>query len=175
MGAMILLHGLGADATYWAAAAAFLARQGRTVILPDAPGSGRSEPPASEEGYGLDGRVAALDSLARALALPKSDFVGHSLGGWTAAWFALKFPWKVGRLVLVDSAGLSLPEDVDAARALVGAAQDVGAGDPRRPWDSSSTPSGGITERARRLAPSAAWAPRTASSHVSPTCHRNRR
>jgi abhydrolase domain-containing protein 6 len=116
---VVLLHGLGADATYWTDAARFLARRGRTVILPDAPGSGRSEPPADPAGYGLLGRVAGMDSLARALALGKFDLVGHSLGGWTAAWYALKFPWKTGRLVLVDAAGLSLPDDAEAERARV--------------------------------------------------------
>src|SRR5450756_2060804 len=78
---VVLLHGLGADATYWTDAARFLARRGRTVILPDAPGSGRSEPPADPAGYSLAGRVAAMDSLARSLALGKFDLVGHSLGG----------------------------------------------------------------------------------------------
>ena len=116
---VVLLHGLGADATYWADAARFLARHGRTVILPDAPGSGRSAPPREPAGYGLRGRVAAMDALARALALEKFDFVGHSLGGWTAAWYALEFPWKVGRLVLVDAAGLTLPEDAEVERARV--------------------------------------------------------
>jgi pimeloyl-ACP methyl ester carboxylesterase len=116
---VVLLHGLGADATYWTDAALFLARHGRTVILPDAPGSGRSEPPRDPKGYGLAGRVAALDALARALALDKSDLVGHSLGGWTAGSYALTFPWKTGRLVLVDSAGLSLPKDTEAERARV--------------------------------------------------------
>src|SRR5450759_2867930 len=116
---VVLLHGLGADATYWTDAARFLARRGRTVILPDAPGSGRSEPPADPAGYGLLGRVAGMDSLARAPAPGKFDLVGHSLGGWAAAWYALKFPWKTGRLVLVDAAGLSHPDDADAERARV--------------------------------------------------------
>lgn len=116
---VVLLHGLGADATYWTDAARFLLRRGRTVILPDAPGSGRSEPPRDPAGYGIGGRVSAMDSLARALALEKFDFVGHSLGGWTAGWYALKFPWKTGRLVLVDSAGLSYPEQAEAERARV--------------------------------------------------------
>ena len=70
---VVLLHGLGADATYWTDAARFLARHGRTVILPDAPGSGRSEPPRDPAGFGLRGRVAAMDALARALALEKFD------------------------------------------------------------------------------------------------------
>ena len=116
---VVLLHGLGADATYWTDAARFLARHGRTVILPDAPGSGRSDPPRDPAGYGLAGRLAALDALARALALEKFDLVGHSLGGWTVGWYALKFPWKADRLVLVDSAGLSLPADIDAERTRV--------------------------------------------------------
>jgi len=114
---VVLLHGLGADATYWTDAARFLARHGRTVILPDAPGSGRSDPPRDPAAYGLTGRVAALDALARALALEKLDLVGHSLGGWTAGWYALRFPWKTGRLVLVDAAGLSPPVDADVERA----------------------------------------------------------
>ena len=116
---VVLLHGLGADATYWTDTARFLARRGRTVILPDAPGSGRSDPPRDPAGYGLTGRVAALDALVRALALEKLDLVGHSLGGWTVGWYALKFPWKAGRLVLVDAAGLSLPADAEAERARV--------------------------------------------------------
>jgi len=116
---VVLLHGLGADATYWADTARFLARRGRTVILLDAPGSGYSDPPRDPAGFGLRGRVAAVDALARALALEKFDCVGHSLGGWTAAWYALEFPWKVSRLVLVDAAGLSLPEDAEAERERV--------------------------------------------------------
>ncbi|MDL2716151.1 MAG: alpha/beta hydrolase [Acidobacteriota bacterium] len=116
---VVLLHGLGADATYWTEAARFLARQGRTVILPDAPGSGLSAAPHDAASFGVRGRVAAMDALARALALEKFDFVGHSLGGWTAGWYALEFPWKVSRLVFVDAAGLSLPEDTDAERTRV--------------------------------------------------------
>jgi len=116
---VVLLHGLGADATYWTDTARFLARQGRTVILPDAPGSGHSAPPRDPAGFGLRGRMAAMDALARALALEKFDLVGHSLGGWTAGWYALEFPWKVSRLVLVDAAGLALPADAEAERARV--------------------------------------------------------
>ncbi len=125
---VVLLHGLGADATYWTDTARFLARRGRTVILPDAPGSGKSDPPRDTSGYGLPGRLAALDALSRALGLEKADLVGHSLGGWTAGWYALKFPWKTGRLVLVDAAGLSLSSDAEAERARVLPRDRAGAG-----------------------------------------------
>jgi abhydrolase domain-containing protein 6 len=113
---VVLVHGLGADATYWAGTARALVRAGRTVLLPDAPGSGRSEPPRRPAGYRIPGRVAALDALFRALAIDRADLVGHSLGGWTVAAFALRHPEKTGRLVLVDAGGFDVPADVDAER-----------------------------------------------------------
>jgi len=116
---VVLLHGLGADATYWAGTARALVGAGRTVLLPDAPGSGRSAPPKSPGGYRLAGRVAAVDALFRALALGKADVVGHSLGGWTAAGFALARPVKVARLVLVDAGGFAETADVEAERRRV--------------------------------------------------------
>ena len=116
---VVLVHGLGADATYWAGTARALVGAGRTVLLPDGPGSGRSEAPRRAAGYRIPGRVAALDALFRALALGKADLVGHSLGGWTAAAFALAHPGKTGRLVLVDTGGFDVPADVDAERRRV--------------------------------------------------------
>ena len=113
---VVLLHGLGADASYWAGTARALARAGRTVLLPDGPGSGRSEPPRDASGYRLAARVAALDALFRAFALEKTDLVGHSLGGWTAAGFALAHPEKTRHLVLVDAGGFTVPSDIEAER-----------------------------------------------------------
>lgn len=116
---VVLLHGLGADASYWAGTARVLVRSGRTVLLPDGPGSGRSEPPRAAAGYRIPGRVSALAALFRALALDKADLVGHSLGGWTVAAFALQHPEKTGRLVLVDAGGFDLPADIAAERRRV--------------------------------------------------------
>ncbi|MBL8111316.1 MAG: alpha/beta fold hydrolase [Acidobacteria bacterium] len=112
---VVLLHGLGADATYWADAALFLKAQARTVVLLDLPGSGRSARPASPEGYGLPARVAAVEALAEALGFRRMDVVGHSLGGWTAASYALSYPRRIARLVLVDSGGFTpvKPEEVE--------------------------------------------------------------
>ncbi len=104
---VVLLHGLGAASHYWAETAIDLARSGRTVIVPDAPGSGRSEPPRPESGWGVPGRVAAVSALLDALRVKRVDLVGHSLGGWTAGAFALEEPWRVRKLVLVDAAGFA--------------------------------------------------------------------
>jgi pimeloyl-ACP methyl ester carboxylesterase len=137
---VVLMHGLGADATYWAGTARALARTGRTVLLPDGPGSGRSAPPREVSGYRLPGRVAAIDALFRALALEKADLVGHSLGGWTVAGFALRHPEKTALLVLVDAGGFTVPADVETERRRVlpvdrdGARRLVGLLFSRRPF-----------------------------------------
>lgn len=109
---VVLLHGLGAASDYWSAVARGLVRSGRTVVIPDAPGSGKSEDPGTA-GWGLAGRVAAVRSLVEALGLSSFDLVGHSLGGWTAAQYALEEPRKVRRLVLVDPGGFSRPAGDD--------------------------------------------------------------
>jgi len=114
---VVLLHGLGAASHYWVDTAIDLARSGRTVIVPDAPGSGKSDPPAPGGGWGIPGRVAAVSALLDALRLQRVDLVGHSLGGWTAGAFALAEPHRVRHLVLVDSAGFTKP-DPEAERAL---------------------------------------------------------
>lgn len=125
---VVLLHGLGAAADYWCAVTRVLLRSGRTVVIPDAPGSGKSEDPGAI-GWGLTGRVAAVRSLVEALGLSSFDLVGHSLGGWTAARYALEEPWKVRRLVLVDSGGFSFsPGNDDSAfrRRLVPRSREEG-------------------------------------------------
>jgi pimeloyl-ACP methyl ester carboxylesterase len=104
---VVLLHGLGAASHYWAETAIDLARAGRTVIVPDAPGSGRSGRPGPGLGWGVPGRVAAVSALLDALRVRRVDLVGHSLGGWTAGALALAEPWRVRRLVLVDAAGFA--------------------------------------------------------------------
>jgi pimeloyl-ACP methyl ester carboxylesterase len=131
---VVLLHGLGADATYWTFTARALMKRGRTVYLLDGPGSGGSDAPAAPAGYGLAARVAGVDAMAQALGLDTFDLVGHSLGGWTAARYALEKPHRITRLVLVDSGGLGevLPADADAEkRRLV----PSGRAEARRLWD----------------------------------------
>ena len=79
----------------------------RHVLLPVHPGFGASE--------GLDA-IETMEDLVfhtvdvlDALRLERVDVVGLSLGGWLGAELALRHPARVGRLVLVDAAGVRLP------------------------------------------------------------------
>jgi pimeloyl-ACP methyl ester carboxylesterase len=47
------------------------------------------------------------------LKVERASLVGNSLGGFTATAFALAYPDKVDKLVLVDAAGYAVPKDTD--------------------------------------------------------------
>ena len=53
-----------------------------------------------------------LDKFMSELKIEKASLVGNSLGGWIAADFALKYPAKAEKIVLVDAAGIK-PDDVN--------------------------------------------------------------
>ena len=75
-----------------------------TVIAPDLPGHGRSEPGGGD--YSLGALATVLRDLLLALGHDRATLVGHSLGGGIAMQFAHQFPEIVERLVLVSSGGL---------------------------------------------------------------------
>jgi pimeloyl-ACP methyl ester carboxylesterase len=101
---VILLHGLGADASQWTQTIAALAPRYHVYAL-DQIGFGKSDKPM------INYRVATLVSFLREFynqaGIAKATLVGNSLGGWTAAAFTISYPDKVEKLVLVDAAGYS--------------------------------------------------------------------
>ena len=46
------------------------------------------------------------------IKIEKATRVGNSLGGWVAAWTAIKYPDRVEKIVLADAAGLK-PNEID--------------------------------------------------------------
>jgi pimeloyl-ACP methyl ester carboxylesterase len=114
--AVILLHGLGGDVSNWSPTIGPLSEKYR-VIVPDQIGFGRSDKPMIN--YRVGTLVDFLDALYKELKVERASLVGNSLGGWTAAAFALAHPEKVDRLVLVDAAGFALTGNVNP-RALNG-------------------------------------------------------
>ena len=107
---LILLHGLGGDSSNWSANIGPLSQQFR-VIVPDQIGFGRSDKPLLN--YRVATLVDFLDGFLKQLRIEKATLVGNSLGGLVSASYALAYPEKVDKLVLVDSAGYAIPKDVD--------------------------------------------------------------
>ncbi len=107
---VVLLHGLGGDSANWAFNTPTLAQKFR-VIVPDQVGFGRSDKPLIN--YRVGTYVDFLDKFLAGLKVERATLVGNSLGGWIAAAYALKYPSKVERLVLVDAAGFAPPKEFD--------------------------------------------------------------
>lgn len=101
---VILLHGLGGDGTNWAMTVPALASK-HHVFVPDQIGFGQSDKPLIN--YRVATLVEFLAQFYKKLGIEKATLVGNSLGGWTAAAFAIAHPEKVDKLVLVDAAGYS--------------------------------------------------------------------
>jgi pimeloyl-ACP methyl ester carboxylesterase len=110
---LLLIHGMAGTYENWSAVIEPLARR-HTVIAPDLPGHGDSEPGAGD--YSLGSLAAGLRDLLLKLGHDRATLVGHSLGGGIAMQFAYQFPEITERLVLVCSGGLG-PEVSPVLRA----------------------------------------------------------
>ena len=100
---LLLIHGMAGTCENWREVIEPLARH-HTVIAPDLPGHGTSEPGGGD--YSLGSLAAGLRDLLIALGHDRATLVGHSLGGGIAMQFAYQFPEITERLVLVSSGGL---------------------------------------------------------------------
>jgi len=100
---LLLVHGMAGSCENWRAVVEPLARA-HTVIAPDLPGHGSSEPGGGD--YSLGSLASGLRDLLLALGHDRATVVGHSLGGGIAMQFTYQFPELVERLVLVSSGGL---------------------------------------------------------------------
>lgn len=100
---VILIHGLGASADIWKHNVETFAKQHR-VYVPDLIGFGRSDKPGPS--FSAFDYARFLDDFMKIFNIERANLVGQSLGGGIALHYALQFPQKVSKLVLVDSAGL---------------------------------------------------------------------
>src|ERR1700760_518711 len=100
---LLLVHGMAGTARNWDAVIEPLALQ-NTVVAPDFPGHGESEPGGGD--YSLGSLASGLRDLMIALGHERATLVGHSLGGGGALQFTYQFPEVVERLGLGSSGGL---------------------------------------------------------------------
>jgi pimeloyl-ACP methyl ester carboxylesterase len=126
---LVLVHGLGSNATQdWGRLVPPLARRFH-VYAPDLPGFGGSDRPA-EADYSIPMQVDAVRRFMEAVGLTKARVAGLSMGGWIVCRLAGSHPEMVERLVAVDAAGMRpdgpaipaevlLPRDEEGVRRLV--------------------------------------------------------
>ena len=103
---VVLLHGGGPGASAWSNFGPNLpvfAERFRTLMI-DQPGFGKSARPPVTGNY-FTFAAEALAGLLTALGIERVHLIGNSLGGGTAVRFALRYPERAGRLVLIAEIG----------------------------------------------------------------------
>ena len=102
---VILLHGAGVDSARisWGEIIEPLSETNR-VFAPDLPGYGKSDKPDIE--YSLSVYVEFLKQFMQTLDFDQASLIGLSLGGGISLKFALEYPTRVEKLILVDAWGI---------------------------------------------------------------------
>ena len=105
---VLLLHGFGEDGNIWNFQLEKL-KEDHFVIVPDLPGSGRSEM--------LEGNRSLTDyaEVVKAIADQENikekattfSFIGHSMGGYIMLAFAEKYPWLLNSFGLFHSSAFA--------------------------------------------------------------------
>lgn len=100
---LLLIHGLGASCDYWRYNVAPLSHHHRVYAF-DLPGFGRSDKRIDDYSLHFAGEFMAafLDSQG----VERASLVGNSLGGAVSLQFAVQYPHRLEKLILVSSAGL---------------------------------------------------------------------
>ena len=107
----------------------------RTLVV-DQPGFGKSDKPPVAGNY-FTFAAQALAGLLDELGIDRVHLVGNSLGGGTAVRFALRYPERAGRLVLMGPGGLSLnvfAPDPDRGRQAAGGVSRAARARAGRRW-----------------------------------------
>ena len=101
--ALLLIHGFGASVEIWQHNIEPLAKFYKVYAI-DLVGFGRTE--KHEGPYTPSFMVDFINDALTVLNLEKVTLIGLSMGGGLSILYTLRFPHKVDKLVLVDSAGL---------------------------------------------------------------------
>ena len=135
---MVLTHGFGGGAGMFYKTLSFLdseykGKSGKSIYAIDWLGMGRSSRPTSGlmsgKGYpqrsvfsrnqaeevsdeAIDYFVQSLEMWREAVGICKMQLIGHSLGGYLSAKYALRYPDRVEKLILLSPVGIpTLPEE----------------------------------------------------------------
>jgi len=128
---VVLVHGSGPGAgghANFGANMPVIAAAGYRVLVPDMIGFGWSSKPEDAD-YPLDLFVETLKDFLDALGIEQAVLVGNSLGGAISIGFALDYPQRVSKLVLMAAGGIETREryfQMEGIQAMV--SRFVGAG-----------------------------------------------
>ena len=106
----VMLHGMADDKSSFLQTAKFLSNEYH-LILPDLAGHGDNERKQGLD-YSIDGQATFLKSFLDQLEVTNFNLVGNSMGGHTAAAYAIKYPSDVKNLILLDAAGITIDDHV---------------------------------------------------------------
>jgi len=111
---VILIHGFSDRKEHWRAQVGALSEHFK-VIRMDNRGAGKSDRPDGE--YTMEIYASDVAGLMDYLGIHRSNIIGHSLGGMIAQNFAILFPKRVDKLILINTIpGLKPPgENIDEA------------------------------------------------------------
>lgn len=98
---IFLFHGLGANSNSWQMQIPDLIRAGYRVIAPDAPGFGNSRKHNGKTQIAFTANL--FSGLMEFLGLSHVALAGLSMGGAHALQFALDYPARVDKLVLINT------------------------------------------------------------------------
>ena len=119
---IVLIHSGGADLRQWTFLAPLLAENYKVIAF-DGRGAGKSPTPNGDVNY-----VEDLLSLIDYLKLDKATIIGHNIGGQIATDFALVYPERVTKLVLITPSLTGFrwsPESVQNVNNVVHSAPNI--------------------------------------------------
>jgi 2-hydroxy-6-oxonona-2,4-dienedioate hydrolase len=106
---VVMLHGSGPGASGWSnfhRNVEPFVQAGFRVLLVDSPGWSHSDPIVVEKGPRAIHNAAAVKGVLDALGVHQAHLVGNSMGGTSALQFALDFPDRVGKLIVMGGGGV---------------------------------------------------------------------
>jgi pimeloyl-ACP methyl ester carboxylesterase len=106
---VLFIHGLGASSLAWRDIPEALSKYCHTITV-DLIGFGLSEKPEKAD-YTIKGFSKFIEGFLETIGIKEEEhwkvsIVGHSLGGYIAAEFAIEKKERIEELVLIDSSGL---------------------------------------------------------------------
>ncbi len=113
---LVLLHGLGTSSSTWIHVLPDLDPTWNVLAI-DLPGFGFSTVDNGEPFARLAEHVEAVSSIVETNLARPFLLLGHSLGGWIAARYALEHPSGVFHLILADTAGVLCDDTVELGKA----------------------------------------------------------